>query len=510
MTVRTRQGIAAAVAAVLLVSGFGGGTAVVGGADNEPPLVDAGVDQEVPVNATVVLDAGDSRDPDGNIQSYEWRIETPDGAQATPGCPSCERTEFTVQQTGTYSATLTVTDDDGAERSDTMRIHVHSVDEPQVRLDGPRDVQINTSVEYTALMTAGDNSLVRVDWYVDGTRRTSAELEGGSATDSHTVRFRDNESHTITAQVYDVLGRTNQSSVSIDVSRPSRPCTNATWDGTALTWDASACGGGSGNTSSNSTAINEFPEVEVGDEGYVGLGEHDGEESVMFDDVTMGDPDGSIVDIEWEIVGEPSNASRGFYETTRETALLIVDAVGTYRVELTVEDDDGATADDTAIVNVGYTDGSGSGDSSDSEQPCYYPESSIFSCEEDSFTGGDGDTVVITDTDQDGTVTVNGTTYNVGTTGTSVRVNRSEWIDHYSPSLGQEPNNSTVYVSGGFYMDAIEDGNTEMIDDWTIPFNPSIEARDNNDNQGSGSSDSNDSTDDGEAGTNDNGSSFID
>src|SRR6056297_159200 len=91
---------------------------------NEAPLADAGLDQDVRRGATVLLDATGSRDPDGRIERYEWSIQTPSGDAITPDCDDCARTRFTPTETGRYRVTITVTDDDGATRSDTLYVDV--------------------------------------------------------------------------------------------------------------------------------------------------------------------------------------------------------------------------------------------------------------------------------------------------------------------------------------------------------------------------------------------------
>ncbi|WP_255149399.1 PKD domain-containing protein [Halorarius halobius] len=91
---------------------------------NEAPLADAGLDQHVEQGTTVLLDATGSRDPDGEIASYGWRVETPGGTTITPRCPTCGRTRFRPMETGTYAVTVTVTDDDGADSTDTLYVYV--------------------------------------------------------------------------------------------------------------------------------------------------------------------------------------------------------------------------------------------------------------------------------------------------------------------------------------------------------------------------------------------------
>lgn len=93
-------------------------------AGNEAPLADAGLDQRVELGTTVLLDATGSRDPDGELTSVEWRIETPEGGIVVPQCPTCGRTQFLPTRVGTYVVTVTVTDDDGVRSSDTLFVTV--------------------------------------------------------------------------------------------------------------------------------------------------------------------------------------------------------------------------------------------------------------------------------------------------------------------------------------------------------------------------------------------------
>ncbi|WP_276257465.1 PKD domain-containing protein [Haloglomus litoreum] len=108
---------------VLLVAAATVATGGVVGAE-EPPLADAGLDQQVQQNATVLLDAAGSRDPDGEIRSYSWTIETPDGRTVRPADPDAARTSFVARQPGRYEATVTVTGEDGQSASDTLYVDV--------------------------------------------------------------------------------------------------------------------------------------------------------------------------------------------------------------------------------------------------------------------------------------------------------------------------------------------------------------------------------------------------
>lgn len=92
---------------------------------NEPPLADAGLDQEVDEGSVVYLDGGGTADPDGEIAHYAWTIHTPRGGTTSPADPDAELTKFVADQAGRYRVELTVEDDDGNTRSDTLYVDVN-------------------------------------------------------------------------------------------------------------------------------------------------------------------------------------------------------------------------------------------------------------------------------------------------------------------------------------------------------------------------------------------------
>jgi hypothetical protein len=98
----------------------------VGVPEVEPPLADAGLDQQATAGSAVQLDASGSRAPGGNLTGYEWTITTPNGTVVAPQCDTCARTWFVPNQVGRYEATVTVTDDEGRTSSDTLYVDVET------------------------------------------------------------------------------------------------------------------------------------------------------------------------------------------------------------------------------------------------------------------------------------------------------------------------------------------------------------------------------------------------
>lgn len=215
---------AVVLAAMVVVSGLAAGSPVVGhvaASDNEAPLADAGLDQNVTANATVYLDATGSRDPDGEIDEYEWRLERPDGNYTSPNCRSCGRTSFVALQTGTYNATVTVTDDDGAVETDTLQVHVSESNGPSVSLSGPDSVVEGRVAEYSATVSAGASDLAVVRWRFDGRTVNRTAIDGENAGADHWQRFSDDGNYTLSVTAVDELGRERTAKTDVTVRDPS-------------------------------------------------------------------------------------------------------------------------------------------------------------------------------------------------------------------------------------------------------------------------------------------------
>jgi poly(hydroxyalkanoate) depolymerase family esterase len=89
-----------------------------GGDDNDPPTAAATATPTDPqVGEIVSFDGSDSTDSDGSVSDYEWAFG--DGATATG-----ETVSHSYENSGEYTATLTVTDDAGATDTDSVTIAV--------------------------------------------------------------------------------------------------------------------------------------------------------------------------------------------------------------------------------------------------------------------------------------------------------------------------------------------------------------------------------------------------
>jgi hypothetical protein len=99
---------------------------------NQPPLANAGPDQNVNEGVIVTLSGSNSTDPEGGALTYSWSQVF--GTAVTLNNPLAAQTTFTPQNVGTDGESLgfqlTVTDSGGLQSSDTCLINVLWINQP--------------------------------------------------------------------------------------------------------------------------------------------------------------------------------------------------------------------------------------------------------------------------------------------------------------------------------------------------------------------------------------------
>jgi PKD repeat protein len=265
---------------------------------NQPPVAVISADPTSgPAPLVVVFSSAGSFDPDGTIVDYFW-------AFSNGRTTNRENPRLRFNSDGTYTATLTVTDDQGATATDTILIVV-----------GDAPVNQPPTAVATADVTSGDAPLA-----VNFTGSGSSDSDGTIA--SYAWAFGDgatssaaNPSHSYTAAgtylatltVTDNGGATDSASVTITVTDPTvnqPPTAVATADVTN----------------------GEAPLM------------------VFFNGSGSSDADGMLISYAWEF-GDGNS-------TTGATAFNTYTVAGTYVATLTVTDNEGATATDSITITV--------------------------------------------------------------------------------------------------------------------------------------------------------------
>ncbi|MDM8565756.1 PKD domain-containing protein [Candidatus Halobeggiatoa sp. HSG11] len=183
--------------------------------ENIPPVASFIVSPESgPTPLTVSVDASNSYDKDGEIVRYDWSViyNSMDIAEDSNSDPSVV-SKFILRQVGTHTITLTVTDNEGAtsETSKTVVVGPKDVYHPPVALliaspsegSAPLTVKLDASESYDE-----DGEIVKYAWAVDG----NAVI----ITDNEIILSEVGE-HTITLTVTDDDGATSQASKTITV-----------------------------------------------------------------------------------------------------------------------------------------------------------------------------------------------------------------------------------------------------------------------------------------------------
>ncbi|MHA2432510.1 MAG: PKD domain-containing protein [Candidatus Thorarchaeota archaeon] len=176
---------------------------------NAPPTAFFGLDREVYRNTEVEFDGSKSYDSDGMIVSYAWDFG--DGSVASTAQP-----RHTFTQTGEFTVSLTVTDDDSESGVATVTVVVVN-QPPNANAGLDQSVFTGTNVRFQA--TPGsfdpDGTIVSYDWnFMDGSTGTGeAPLHAYGVAGTYYV----------TLTVTDNDGGVDTDTVVITVERPKPP-----------------------------------------------------------------------------------------------------------------------------------------------------------------------------------------------------------------------------------------------------------------------------------------------
>ncbi|MDM7830682.1 PKD domain-containing protein, partial [Cellulomonas edaphi] len=231
------------------------------------------------------FDGSGSSDRDGSVVAWDWKFG--DGATAKGA-----KTSHTYAAAGTYTATLTVTDDLGATRSSSADVTVKEPNKP------PTAVAVGTSADLTATLdgsksTDPDGSIASWSWtFGDGSTGTGVRP---------THVYTKAGTYPVVLTVKDNDGATGTATTNVTVKEPNKAPTARV-------------------TSSTDNL------------------------SVTVDGSTSVDPDGTIASYAWTF-GDGSTA-------TGATAKHTYASAGTYPITLTVTDDEGAKHTTSAQATV--------------------------------------------------------------------------------------------------------------------------------------------------------------
>ena len=268
---------------------------------NQPPTAAFTFSPANPmVGQQVLFNGSSSSDADGSVVSYRWDFG--DGTTSGPSGASSVYHAFAAA--GTYTVTLTVTDDGGLTDSTSQTVQVGAPNQPPVAAFSfsPAHPMAGDWVQFDGSASFDpDGTITAYSWnFGDGSTASGV---------SRYHQFTAPGTYTVTLTVTDDGGLTNSTTQTVQVTAPNQAPTAAF------------------NYSPTNPGVGAW---------------------VRFDASSSADPDGSITAYSW-------NFGDGNTSTTGPVVYHQFTAPGTYTVTLTVTDDGGLTNSVSHTVQVGPT-----------------------------------------------------------------------------------------------------------------------------------------------------------
>jgi hypothetical protein len=379
----------------------------VNAAANIPPVANAGSSKSItlPTNSTT-LDGSLSADPDGSITAWSWaQISGPNTSTITNGNTSIATVANLVA--GQYTYELTVTDNSGATAKSRVKITVsNSGIQPPVANAGANQtitLPVNSATLNGGGSSASSGSIASYVW----TEKSGPSVVNLSNTAQITVSNLQAGNYVFLLTVTDQNGASGTDSVQITVQPAANkpPVANAGAgvnitlpinsvnldgsksydpDGTISTYNWTRIAGpntpiatgantallsltgmvagtytyqltvtdNSGASSSSqvkvivTNAVNKPPVANAGPDQQITAPTN----SVNLNGSASNDPDGTIVSYSWAVVSGPGSVTINNSNTATPSVVGLV--AGGYIFELTVTDNNGATAKDQVAVTV--------------------------------------------------------------------------------------------------------------------------------------------------------------
>lgn len=175
--------------------------------ENQSPVARLIVPQSARVGRAAAFDGSLSSDPDGRIMRYHWDFG--DQTSADGQAPS-----HIYNQGGSYSVTLVVTDDHGAEGSGQATLAVTANAAPTAVIEGPATIVAGQPAQFSAASSSdSDGTIAGQSWFAsDGASGTGLHFD-------HT--FADAGSYTVSLTVSDDQGATGDAQHAIEVTPAS-------------------------------------------------------------------------------------------------------------------------------------------------------------------------------------------------------------------------------------------------------------------------------------------------
>lgn len=279
---------------------------------NNPPVANAGPDQTVFVGATVQLDGSGSTDPDGDPLTYRWAfVSAPTGSTAALSNPDIPNPSFVADQPGSYVVQLVVNDG---------------------QVDGPADQVVINTQNSPPVANAGPDQTV--------TTQSLVQLDGSASTDV------DGD-----ALTYSWLMASRPAGSFATLSDPTvvNPTFTADVKGTyVLRLTVNDGHVDSAPDDAVVSTINSAPVANAGPDQSIVVGT-----TVQLNGSGSTDVDGDTLTYTWSILSTPPGSQAALSDPHAVTPTFFAESIGTYVVQLMVNDGTVDSAADTVTITTG-------------------------------------------------------------------------------------------------------------------------------------------------------------
>jgi len=279
---------------------------------NQKPIVNAGIDQLVDAQASVTLNATAS-DPDGSITDYQWTQTSGSGVSiANATSLSASFTAPDVQADEVLIFKLTVTDNDAAQSTDSVKVEVNRVNTfPIVSAGADQIVDEQTQVSLIGTASDPDGSVVNYQW---------AQISG--------IDVVLNDADTLTSNfTAPNVGQDEELSFKLTVTDNEGATATST-------------------THISILRVNALPIINAGSDQTVTEGD-----TVTLNGLAT-DPDGTVVSYEWLQI---SGTTTSLQDSDTATATFVTPVINTDELlsfQFSAIDNDGAEVSDTLNITI--------------------------------------------------------------------------------------------------------------------------------------------------------------
>ena len=279
---------------------------------NEPPTGDAGPDQNVTTGSLVTLDGSESTDQEGGTLTFDWALSAPTGSGATLSDNSAVSPTFTADIDGTYTITLSVSDDAAQSAIDEVIVNAATTNAaPVANAGADQNVATGSLVTLDAgASTDADGDILSFIW-------TLANLPASSTANlSDSTR----SSPQFTADLAGIYEAT------LVVNDGSEDSTISTVIITAQTTNSAPTANAGIDQNITTTA------------------------AVTLDGSASSDADGDTLAYSWALISTPIGSSASIIDQTLVAPMFTADLDGSYVAQLIVSDGVASSAPDTVTV----------------------------------------------------------------------------------------------------------------------------------------------------------------